>query len=92
MDSLEAYPFVWEMVYYPFVVAMLFINCFADKEPLYMEGEGKSEVICLVFCPFHPTFDLMLSFPPIEPMSRRRLFISECYYVLLVGYIGMERV
>ncbi|XP_046653460.1 multidrug resistance-associated protein 1-like isoform X4 [Daphnia pulicaria] len=46
MDSLEAYPFVWEMVYYPFVVAMLFINCFADKEPLYMEGEGKSENPC----------------------------------------------
>jgi hypothetical protein len=55
MDSLETYPFVWEMVYYPLVVAMLFINCFADKEPMYMEGEGKSEVIvAFLFLYSHP--------------------------------------
>jgi len=92
MDNSEAYPFIWEMVYYPFVVAMLFINCFADKEPLYMEGEGKSEVICLISLLFILTFYLMLFSPPIEPMSRRRLFIFECYYILLVGHIGLERV
>ncbi len=45
MSKEEEYPFVWEMIYYPLVVAMLFINCFADKEPLYMEGESKSDVI-----------------------------------------------
>lgn len=50
MNKMETYPFVWEMVYYPLVVVMFFINCFADKEPLYMEGEGKSDVIsCPIF-------------------------------------------
>uniref|UniRef100_A0A0P5T3X6 ABC-type glutathione-S-conjugate transporter n=1 Tax=Daphnia magna TaxID=35525 RepID=A0A0P5T3X6_9CRUS len=46
MNKMETYPFVWEMVYYPLVVVMFFINCFADKEPLYMEGEGKSDNPC----------------------------------------------
>ena len=45
MNKEEEYPFVWEMIYYPLVVITLFINCFADKEPLYMEGESKSDVI-----------------------------------------------
>lgn len=56
MSNMETYPFVWEMVYYPLVVVMLFINCFADKEPVYMEGEGKSDVI------FLPNFCFTLNF------------------------------
>ncbi|XP_059352167.1 multidrug resistance-associated protein 1-like isoform X3 [Daphnia carinata] len=46
MNNMETYPFVWEMVYYPLIVLMFFINCFADKEPLYMEGESKSDNPC----------------------------------------------
>ena len=44
MSEEEEYPFVWEMIYYPLILAMIFINCFADKEPLYTEGHSKSEV------------------------------------------------
>lgn len=44
MSKAEEYPFVWDMIYYPLVIIMLFINCFADKEPLYREGEAKSDV------------------------------------------------
>ena len=39
----EEYPFVWAMIYYPLVVVMFFINCFADVAPHY-DGEEKSDV------------------------------------------------
>ena len=39
----EEYPFVWAMIYYPLVVVMFFINCFADVAPRH-DGEEKSDV------------------------------------------------
>lgn len=52
MTGEEEYPFVWNMIYYPLVVAMVVINCFSDKEPDYVEGERKSNVSTLSLAQF----------------------------------------
>ena len=44
MTPDEEYAFVWNMIFYPLVVIMFFVNCFADAEPLYIEGQTKSDV------------------------------------------------
>jgi len=43
MSEEETFPFVWDMIYFPLVVAMLFLNFFSDKEPQYVEGEVKCD-------------------------------------------------
>ena len=43
MSYEEEFPFVWGMIYYPLVVTMFFINCFADVEPSLIPWE-KSQV------------------------------------------------
>ena len=44
MTPDEEFAFVWNMIYYPLVVIMFFLNCFADARPRYIEGVGKSDV------------------------------------------------
>lgn len=44
MSKEEEFPFVWAMVYYPLVIGMLIINCFADKPPRYSHDGEKSDV------------------------------------------------
>ena len=44
MSSDEEFKFVWAMIYYPLVVLMFFINCFADAEPQFRFGYSKSDV------------------------------------------------
>lgn len=43
MSSEEEFPFVWDMIYFPLVVFMFFINCFSDVAPRYSDAE-KSDV------------------------------------------------
>jgi len=43
MSSEEEFAFVWDMIYFPLVVFMFFINCFSDVAPRYSDAE-KSDV------------------------------------------------
>ena len=45
MSSEEEFSFIWMMVYYPLVVLMLLLNCFAEPEPAYRYGYDKADVI-----------------------------------------------
>nr|QST14985.1 ABCC1-1 protein [Diaphanosoma celebensis] len=42
MSDEEEFPFVWMMVYYPLVLLMLFLTCFAEPEPEYRYGFEKT--------------------------------------------------
>lgn len=43
MSRQEEFPFVWAMIYYPLVIGMLIVNCFADKPPRYSHDGEKSD-------------------------------------------------
>nr|QST14986.1 ABCC1-2 protein [Diaphanosoma celebensis] len=42
LNDEEKYPFIWYMIYYPFVLLMVFVNCFSDSEPKNI-SEGTSK-------------------------------------------------
>lgn len=90
MSNEEEYPFVWEMIYYPLVLAMIFINCFADKEPIYTEGHSKSEVSR----PQLFSLTALIKFIVLltESMSGGSGFFPFIHHLQLVRRIGMERI
>jgi len=77
------------MIYYPLVVIMFLINCFADAAPQYVEGQTKSEVIYTLF----QIIMLNLNYNSnhsTEYFTGRELIVPVDHNLLLVRGYGLE--
>ena len=90
MSEEETFPFVWDMIYFPLVVAMLFLNFFSDKEPQYVEGEVKCDVSRLNYCLVLILVNSSIFTISLEPVTRRSGLVCFSHDLSLVQSFGLE--